>query len=84
MMLDKIILVILVTYLNNRILNVFADGFNEKRRYLQSISETHVPKRKIFGGSMRFEIFKWEQFGIRSRLFDNHKLISFVIYILFY
>jgi hypothetical protein len=75
MMLDKIILVILVSYLNHRILNVFADGSNEK-----SVSETHVPRKKIFGGSMRFEIFKWEQFSIRSRLFDNHKFRSFVIY----
>ena len=81
MMWDKIILVILVAYLNHRILNVFADGFNEKRRYLQSISESHVPKKKIFGGSMRFEIFKWEQFSIRSRVFDKHKFRSFVIYI---
>lgn len=63
---DKIILVLLITYLNHRIRNVFADG--EKHRYLQSISEPHVPKKKIFGGSMRFEIFKWEQFGMQTRL----------------
>ena len=54
---------------------IICSNLHENRRHLQLTPENRLPKKIIFGGSMRFEIFKWEKGDLDlSRLSTNEFL----------